>query len=203
MIKFKFFIALFIFVSTLQSNAQNEQSKLRLAIALSPQMSWLSSDHDNISSGGNRFGYNMGIIINNFFAPNYAFNTGLTINTTGGSLKMADSTENINLKYIEIPLGLHLRSNEFRRVCYYGQFGLGLQMNIKAMNGEDKSISSDINFFDLSYHFGGGIEYSLGGSTYIMAGIQFNNGITDITDFKDYDDKTVLNRLVFQLGLIF
>lgn len=211
-IKFFSFIALFAITTSLA--AQENNSSIRLAFQLSPQLSWLNSDHEDIESGGNLFGYNFGVTLNKFFAPNYAFHTGLTINTTGGVLKVPNEEDNeedavitdkitMRLKYIEIPFGLHLKTNEFRRAVYYGQFGLSTQMNIKATDQDDNSLSSDINFFDLGYHFGGGIEYSLGGTNYLMIGVQYNNGITDITDNDRLKDKTVLNRLVFQFGLIF
>ncbi|MBN2164848.1 MAG: PorT family protein [Marinilabiliaceae bacterium] len=201
MINIKSISLLFFLTFTLQSFSQDNYSKIRLSMNLNPQLSWLNSDDDNISSGGSLFGYNFGINVNKFFAPNYAFHSGLTINTTGGILKFKpDSTTEFNLKYIEIPFGLHLKTNEFHRMVYYGQFGLATQMNINAKDEDGNSLNSEIHFFDLSYHFGGGIEYSLGGTTYLTAGVQYNNGITDITK---NNDKTVLNRLVFQIGLIF
>jgi hypothetical protein len=205
-------IALLLFITSANFiSAQDNDKPIRLAFVLSPQLSWINSDNENIASGGNLFGYNFGVAMHKFFAPNYAFNTGLTINTTGGVLKyttgsgssITTETKTMHLKYLEIPFGLHLKTNEFRRMVYYGQFGLSTMLNIKATDQDGKSLSSDINFFDFAYHFGGGVEYSIGGSNYLMIGLQFNNGITDITSKSTPNDRAVLNRLVFQFGLIF
>lgn len=204
--KTKSFFLLCVLFASLEIGAQ-EYKKFQMAFLLSPQLSWIKSDSKAIETSGNRFGYNFGISLNRYFAPNYAINTGLTINTTGGSFEYEDQsgkvTETIHLKYIEIPFGINLKSNDTRRVVYWGQFGLASQFNIKATDDDDNSISKHINLIDLSYHFGGGIDYSLGGNNYLKMGLIFNNGITDITDDDYLDDKTILNRLVFQVGLVF
>jgi hypothetical protein len=55
----------------------------------------------------------------------------------------------------------------------------------------------------MGYHFGGGVEQSLGGSTSLLFGVIFNNGLTDVTSRSGWGDKSVLHRLVFQVGMIF
>ena len=203
--------ALFVYQN---SFGQDNNSSIRLAFVLNPQLSWINSDDENLESGGSLFGYNFGVNMNKYFASNYAFHTGLTINTTGGVLKNSIPEEErqspydkdritMKLKYLEIPFGLHLKTNEFRRTVYYGQFGLSGQLNIKAVDQDGNSLNSDINFLEIGYHFGGGIEYSIGGSNYLIFGFLFNNGITDITKNDEFKDKTNLNRMVFQFGLVF
>jgi len=154
-----------------------------------------------------------------FFAENYALTTGLTINTTGGKLEYKDGvtmeiggTNDLDLKYtdvtyrlkyIEVPFGLKLFTNEFNRSRYYGQFGLYSQFNIKTNDGNGKSMNDEVNFFDMGYHLGGGMEYSLGGDTYLLVGLLYNNGFLDVTSNSQTDDKTHLNRLVIQFGIVF
>jgi len=152
-----------------------------------------------------------------FFAENYALSTGLTINTTGGKMeyrngvsmeiggKTIEDVKNVTyrLKYIEVPFGLKLLTNEFNRSRYYGQFGLYGQFNIKTNDGDGKSMNKEVNFFDMGYHLGGGMEYSLGGDTYLMVGLLYNNGFLDVTSNRDTDDNTHLNRLVIQFGIVF
>jgi opacity protein-like surface antigen len=149
-------------------------------------------------------------MIDNFLCENYVSTTGLTINTTGGKLNYQytdDEEENYNqtyqLKYLEIPLGLKLRSADLRRMNIYGRFGLSPQINIQANDNNDKSISDEIRLFELGYHLGGGIEYAINSSNALMFGLLFNNGFTDITKNKDFDDKAILNRFVFEIGFIF
>lgn len=195
---------------TVNSLAQDNKST-RLAFVLSPQISWLGSDESAVDSNGNLFGYNFGVVMDRFFDTNYAFSTGLTINTTGGKLKYSDETpsyldgENaatFRLKYIEVPLALKLITNEFHRSRYYGQFGLYTQYNIKTNDGDGNSIGSEVNFFDMGYQLGGGMEYSLGSDTYLMLGLIYSGGFMDVTD-NDIDGKANLNRFTFQFGIIF
>ena len=195
------------------TNAQ--EKKTRLGFLLSPQISWMSSDESAVSSNGSLFGYNFGILMDNFFDTNYAFSTGLTINTTGGKLTYDGAAEpelyndlntTYRLKYIEVPLSLKLLTNEFHRSRYYGQFGLYTQYNIKATDGDGNSLSKDVNFFDMGYQLGGGMEYSLGGSTFLTIGLIYSGGFMDITkEVSDYnvDDKANLKRFTFQFGVIF
>ena len=185
-----------------------EANSIRLSFVAEPQISWLKPDIEGVESRGNKAGYNFGVVMDRFFAENYAFSTGLTINTTGGELRYTDAEENqytidYQLRYIEVLLGLKLRSNDFRRSNFYGRFGLTPQINIEARNGSEKTISDQVRVFDLGYHLGGGLEYSIGGSNALMFGVVYHNGFLDITDEPAFDDKTVLNRLVFEVGFIF
>ena len=208
-------LLIFLTVTTFAQTKSGRDSDYRFAFVLSPQISWISSDDNNADGNGSLFGYNFGVEMDRFFAKNYAFSTGLTINTTGGKLEYTnpgniagaadDDFENTEyrLKYIEVPFRLKLQTNDFQRSSYYGVFGLSTQYNIKTNDGDGNSIDDEINFFNLGYNFGGGLQYQLGGDAYLKVGITYNQGITDVTDHKYIDDKATLNRLVFNFGIIF
>nr|WP_321453276.1 porin family protein [uncultured Carboxylicivirga sp.] len=202
----KLFILAGLFICIL-TNAQTEK-KTRLGFLLSPQISWMSSDEAGVNSNGSLFGYNFGILMDRFFDTNYALSTGLTINTVGGKLTYdaTDDYEKTNatyrLKYIEVPFSLKLLTNEFHRSRYFGQFGLYTQYNIKATDGDNNSRSKEINFFDMGYQIGGGMEYSMGGSTFLTIGVIYKGGFLDVTDHL-IDDRANLKRLDIQLGVIF
>lgn len=206
--KKQIFLLLFITLFYGAIHAQ-EKGHTRFSFVLNPQISWLNSDHEHINGKGSLPGYNFGVIIDRFFGDNYAFCTGFTINTNGGKLNypmVGDKpayTQTYRLKYIEIPLGLKLRSEDIRRTNFYGRFGLSPQINIKAVDGNEKSISSGVKFFDLGYHLGAGIEYSLGGRNALMFGLLFNNGFVDVTKKSGFEDKSIHNRVVFEFGFIF
>lgn len=204
------FIILFITSQLIMGQSAGDT---RFSFVLTPQISWVKSDHQNIDNKGSHFGYNFGLIMDRFFSDNYAFTTGLTINTTGGKLaypskmtgetEFAAMTQSYRLKYIEIPLGLKLRSEDMHRTNIYGRFGLSPQINIQAKNKDGHSINDEVRLFDLGYHLGAGIEYSLGGRNALILGLLFNNGFVDISNHNQFDDKAILNRLVFEFGFIF
>ncbi len=185
-----------------------QEGRTRLSFVLNPQISWIKSDIENVDSRGSMAGYNFGVVADRFFAENYAFSTGLTVNTTGGKLKYTPEEggsyhTDYHLRYLEVPFGLKLRTNDFRRTAFYGRFGLASQFNIGAKDANDLSLSSQVRFINFSYHLGAGLEYSIGGSNALMFGLLFNNGINDITKQSGFKDKAVLNRFVFEIGFIF
>lgn len=186
--------------------AQQSDKYIRMAFVLSPQVSWLTSDHQEVSSASNRFGYNFGLVLDRFFAENYAITTGLTINTTGGALKYSNPAVGkveYNLKYLEVPLAVKLKSSDANRFVFNGQFGVSNQFNVKATDGDGNNMNDHVRFMSFGYHFGGGIEHSLGGNTALMFGLLYHNGLTDVIKDTGYNDRNVLNRLVFQIGVIF
>jgi len=169
----------------------------------------MKSDNINASQGGTVPGYNFGVKIDSFFGDNYALATGLTINTSGGKINYYETgnplitTQTYNLKYVEIPMGLRLRSGDLHRINIYGRFGVSSQINFRATDEMGNNISDEIRFLDLSYHLGGGVEFSLGGRNALMLGLIFNNGFNDITKRSGFEDSTILNRLTLEFGFIF
>jgi len=214
-------------------DGKSSSSKFRLGFKASPNISWLSSDNANVtvSEKSLKFGYGLNFDI--FFAENYAIGTGVNINNMGGTLsyfkkyvsgddieigtnnsvtgatQIVEITRDLTLKYIQIPLTLKLKTNEIGYITYWGQFGLGLNMNMKALSNDDLDymyyqtpdgsglsglnvsgrsnesfskvdVKDDINIFSSNLIFAAGIEYSLSGNTSLLAGFTFQNGFTDV-----------------------
>lgn len=199
---------------------------LQIGIFFDPQVTWMSSDNNEITSNGSRIGFNFGLALHNFFTENYAFTTGISLNQTGGKLRHSDSTffrtqEEIDtllpgttitykLQYISIPIGLTLKTNEIGYMTYFAQLGFDLQFNLKAVgdesNGfEDERINEEVNLVNLGYHFGIGLEYSLGGKTSLMVGLSFSQSLIDVTkDFGNQpEDRVVLNNIALRIGVNF
>jgi hypothetical protein len=92
-------------------------------------------------------------------------------------------------------------------ITYYAQLGFTPQFNIgsRATSTDDllnkDNVSQEINLFNLSYFFGGGIEYNIGGQTSLITGIFFNNGFLDV--FSSSKHKAVLNYFTFRIGMMF
>ncbi len=124
------------------------------------------------------------------------------------------------LQYVEIPFGLKLRTDEFSHIRYYGEFPvLTLGFNTAArgsitggnINVEKEQISDDVNFFNISWGIGGGIEYSVSESTVLVGGIYYQHGFLDITKDKNArksDDtaensKGSLRGITLRLGVMF
>ena len=80
--------------------------------------------------------------------------------------------------------------------------------NGETLTDDNVDIYDDITFMRESLILGAGIEFNLGGSTNLMAGITFNNGFMDILKGKNAYDPTINNNakanyLAFEVGIVF
>jgi hypothetical protein len=218
-----FIVAIAIFLAS-GSFAQTE-SKLHFGLKAAPSLAWLRTDAPEFKSDGSTFGFSYGLITEFNFATNYAFATGIDVNYRGGKLKSqeteGDTTFIIkvsnSLQYVEIPISLKLKTNQIGYLTYYLQAGVAPGYNIRANadvettitttsgvnvseEASNQDVQENINAFNLSMIIGGGIEYTMTGSTVLLAGIQFNNGFLDVFDT---DLKSNSNSLALTVGVLF
>lgn len=197
---------------------------VKFGVFIEPQITWLTPEARNISTDGTTLGLNGGLSVDKYFQKNYAISTGLSTGWQGGKLKFddqitmevydsvttlpANSVVKYRLNYITVPLGLKLRSNEIGFITFFASIGFTNQINIKAIassdlgaNALDKdAIKSEIGLFNMGYHIGGGVDYSLGKDTSISLGIIYNDGFIDITT----SSPRVTSRMIsLRAGIIF
>jgi len=199
------------------------QPPIRFSVHLDPQFAWLNSDDNSVIPDGSIFHMQVGLHMDYFFAPNYAFSLGLGINNLGGNLNYADSTDfyskgeillvepdqtvKMNLQYLDIPLGLKLKSEELGYATFFLQLGFNpmISLNAKATSEDgtlDKhDVQESVHRFNLGYHAGLGVEYKLGGNTAIIGGLRWSAGLTDVTDNDQANVKT--NAVSIHLGILF
>ena len=215
-------LVIIIFLGAILSlNAQT--SRVKFNVEVDPQSAWFSSDEASVEPDGAILQVHAGLNMDFYFAENYAFVLGVGINNLGGYLLYADSTEfsskgetllvepnqsvKLNLQYIDIPVGLKLKTEELGYATYFLQLGFNPMINLNAKaSSEDASfdkvdVKESINTFYLGYHVGLGIEYNLGGSTSLIGGVRWTSGFTDVTD-NDRANVT-LNALSIHLGILF
>lgn len=214
-------IVLFILLNVSGAFAQ---SKLRLGVNLDPLATWFSPVTKGIEKDGARPGLSGGLIVEYYFRPNYGFVTGLNITALGGNLMYNDSvyistgsggkilvrggsTVVYHVNYLTVPIALKLKTNEIGYFTYYAQLGLTQQINISSRGTATKSglskenVSKEFNLLGMSYFFGGGIEYNIGGETSLTFGIFYNHGFTDVLSNDNH--KAYLNYLTFRVGVLF
>jgi hypothetical protein len=163
---------------------------------------------------------------NNYFSKNYSFSTGISLISAGGSLTNSDTTvfkfTNFEskvpagkpviykLQYLSIPVGLKLQTNQIGYVTFFTDLGLDPKVvisgkaDIPSLEIKNENATKELNLFNLSYHITAGIEYSLGGNTALIAGLNFDNNFLDITkDNSQIKDKVSHKLLSFRLGINF
>lgn len=216
---------LLLLICFISSGAFAQSILYRLSFVAGPDISWMKSDQHFITSEGDKTGYTFGLNADFFFSQSlrYAFTTGLLINTQGGKLAYRTSTPfnfsgatmqpgttiRYNLKYLEVPTAIKLRTSQFYRNTYFGVFGLTNKINIGA-NGtssdgkfQDDGINNEVSLFNTSLNVGGGFEYDLGKKNALSFGIYYNEGLIDVTTNKSVSDRTKLNSVRLQIGIIF
>lgn len=203
------------------------QTRLKLSFTGSPTVNWMKSSSQFADKEKIVLGYDFGLSGDIFFTENerYSILTGLQILNTGGAItyrttapfKFSGSTLppstqiqiRYRLRYVEVPLAIKLKTDQFHRTRYWGQFGLSSMVNIGA-NGDSSNgtfkkanINDEINLFNLAMNVGLGFDFDLGGSNSLSAGLIFHNGLADVTTDNNFTDKTIINSLKIRLGLIF
>jgi len=201
------------------------QTRLKLSFTGSPSVNWMRTDNQFADKEKIVLGYDFGLSGDIFFTENerYAINTGLQILNTGGAISyrtnapfefsgatLPPSTKiRYRLRYVEVPLTIKLKTDQFHRTRYWGQFGMSSMVNIGA-NGDSSdgtlkkdNIHDEINLFNLAMNVGLGFDFDLGSTNSLSVGLIFHNGLTDVTTNKTFTDKTIINSMKIRLGLIF
>jgi opacity protein-like surface antigen len=206
----------------------NAQST-RFALTASPLISFPKTNSADMQSNGVYFGINYGVLGEFIIDKNeqYAFRTGFTLTSAGANVQTTfnDTAGNIivnqKLKYqfIDIPITLVLKTNEVGYLKYYGVFGVTQGFAISAKLSEEvisvspgnyKPVTNGklegSNIFNTSLTVGAGIEYSFGSGTSLIAGLEYNNGFTNVYSTEEINENTVtmaLRSLVLRLGFLF
>jgi hypothetical protein len=218
-----FFLLLFCSIGAYPQN-------FKLGFQASPHLTWMSSSRGDIVNKEYKPGIKYGLEADLYIAgyPRYAINTGLFVSNYSFSASYVTDTSffigtntfddevdlTFKLNYIEIPLNIKLRSDQFYRMTFFGQFGLSNLFNISATaRSSDFQFGGDqvnhgmnnrtIAFYNLCMIMGGGIEYDLGGNTSVTAGIQYSNGLTDVTKIRNLNEKTIFNSVRLLIGVMF
>jgi opacity protein-like surface antigen len=181
-------VFLALFVST-KINAQS----FRFGIHATPSINYIETDNDDASNDvGLKFGF--GLLAEYAFSDKYSFATGVDILRRGGELTINDTVGDYNGGFINIPLQLKMRTRQFGYFTYFANFGGGLSFKTSekvSFSPEGiQEIDGFINPVNMTFAIGGGVEYSLGGSTSLLLGINYNRSLFNNLS----DDNSVLNE---------
>lgn len=198
-------------------------AQVKFGVFVDPQYTWMTAETRDANSDGGYFGLAGGLSIDNYFAKNYALSTGVSLGTQGGSIKYTNektikignssdttlppsTTVDYKLQYITVPLGLKLRSNQIGYITFYAKIGVTNQFNINAKASSSEGtlqkdpIQKEIFWYNLAYHFGGGIEYAIGEDTALDFSLIYHNGFLDVTNSDPRFNSRVLS---LRIGVLF
>lgn len=189
-----------VIICALLAIVQNTKAQnVHFGLKAAPGLYWIGGD-DKVSGNGVSFGFSYGAMLEFGITENYFIVTGLDMVSAGGKTKQDVTiastttaiTNDFTINYLQIPLFLKMKTKQIGMMKYFGQFGLGTGYALSTKSETETTVggaaatksssSSTDNLFPLraSLLIGGGIEYTLSGSTCIVAGLTFDNGFTPI-----------------------
>lgn len=237
-------VAIAAFLSALNTMV-SAQTDVRFGFQVSPVFSWMTTDDNRINPSGTNLGLKLGMVGEFYFRENYAVSTGIgfgfnhggtlqydfggsywTRSGLGSALDTLPAGTNLkyNIQYVEIPLGLKLRTREFGYLRYFVEPGITLGFKSQARGtiqgrgigdeAEKINIRKEVNGLNLSWGLGAGVEYSLSENTSLVGGLGFQIGFTDATDDngvvfddrrgnREEDSKGKINGIIIRLGVMF
>ncbi len=212
---------------------------MRFGAQVSPTVSWLSSDHSKVLGGGVDLGLKLGAQAEFGFAENYFFTIGIGFGLGhGGKLQFADGGDilpesalsdevpeairhnfepdtkiDYKLNYLEIPVGLKLRTREYGYIRYFAEIPiitLGAvtrakgSINSSNLDVNKENIRDDVNRLNAQWGLGGGLEYNFSETNAILFGLYYHQGFFDVTSTRpDSNDKAINHLISFKIGVLF
>lgn len=233
----------------------NAQDNFRIGFQASPVSNWVRNNNPEIDPTGGSLGLRLGAIADLKFTGALAFTGGLNLAfhqggaftykyggnflpnselsdemLQTGDKPLPDGTKiEYKMHYLEIPLGLKIRSQGDGDLHFYGIAPLFTLAVLTRARGKiitdteifpGENIVKDVNRRNLFLGLGGGIEYEFSRSNSLLVGLLYQKGIIDFTrnkgttarphpdPFPEYEfipEKSFasLHTLTLQLGLLF
>lgn len=209
------------------------QSKVRFGLHTAPSINWLRSSSGYWTYDAPRFGIKYGLGTEIFFSDNYALSFEVDYANTGGKLSnntafqyLTSSSINTTykLQYLELPIGLKLKTNEIGYFSYFGKFSAvpalildgTAQYDTKDLSSsgvqtqffKNGSALSQMRTTNLALRIGLGAEYNFSGKSSFLVGIHFTKGMTSAMNNVTFGatvipNKTFLNSVGVDLGILF
>ncbi len=203
--------------------------KLEFVVHADPVISWMGSNASEYQGEGAKAGFDIGLNVLHYFAENYAISSGISFisaggrqSTTGDHIMVFNNFTQIvpagdemkyNLRYMNIPLGVRLQTNQVGYFTYFTDLGFDIRLLLKstvdipAMEISRENAKNEVYGMNAGWHLGGGIEYQLGIDASIIMGLSYGQDFFDITkDLKDVyqpDDRTGLRMFRIRMGIKF
>ncbi len=116
-----------------------------------------------------------------------------SIDTTQSSEYIRLESRKFRANYVTIPIIFKMKTKEIGMMKYFFQFGTNIGIKTKGRaddtgvslsssntpNLDDLNIDSEMSLIRSQINFGGGVEYNVSGTTWLIGGLDFNWGVTN------------------------
>lgn len=208
------------FMIALFSIQAQEEPGFRFGVQVSPTWSWMRTSDKKLEGVGSNWGIKFGVMGEFYFAPNYAFLSGLGFSfNQGGNIQNGYETADLwndsplseesyhlvpkdgkfhyRLTYVEIPMGLKLRASGGDNISYYAEipvFTLGFLTRAQGdLRGTDDPDAVDEDIRDDVK--GLSLAWGLGGGVeYKVSNFNLFAGLHFQQQFTDVTDKGLVQK---------
>jgi hypothetical protein len=188
-----------------QSSSNISLSDFDFGIKISPSVSWLNINHEDLQAGGATMKFSAGIVASYDLTPllsiisglNYINNGGYAFDSASLTSTMYKQNYKINYNMIEMPLGLKLETKPVRKTSYFIQGGGTAGFMINATEKHFSQLSSipdkkeDIyalsHYSNVGYFAGVGINYQLTRSIGVFTEMNYKSIITSTANRLNYE----------------
>lgn len=202
-----------VFIIALALSASAQFKPFQFGLKVEPGIGWSKLNSDHLFDGKTKMNFNWGFVGNIYFVENYGLSTGFNVKFMNNEYSFntnmyGDVTRTIKNQYLEIPLGLTMRTEEMGEMRILGNvsYGLGFLLNTNEKNfdsnGNEVTMISDYNKIRHALIVKLGVEYYVHKSSCIVAALVFNNNFANIYG-TDYEQNVLLNNLSLEIGFMF
>jgi hypothetical protein len=248
----KIVLALCFFWLSLATLQAQGEGTVRFGIQTSPTFSWMNTAETNVNRSGTNLGLKLAMMSEYYFRESYAVTSGIGFHFNSGGQMLfeeagaywpnsdlspgidtlaAGSKLRYNLQYVEIPLGLKMRTREFGYVSYWLEPNIAFGFRSQARgtiegrrfdggsvgeDGEKINIRPEVGGLNMSWGLGGGVEYTLSGTTALLVGLNAQFGFSDVTkntgtyfdstrndEPRSEDSRAKITALTLKIGILF
>ncbi len=197
-------------------------------VTISPNIAWASTSVNTVpsnlsaSSSNAKFGYCIGVTLDYMKKETYGLcaefriqrlDMGYNLNSISPTGVSITNASNVFYQYIEIPVGIKMRTVEFGYSRFYAKAGLNpaictkAEATITSNNGINNSttavsnISSRTTPINLGLFIGMGLEYTIAGTTALVGGLTYHYGVIDIYKDPNSTDNFTINTRYLSMDL--
>lgn len=203
-------ITLFAFCIACASIANAQQ--FRFGLFGAPSLNFLGTNQPDIKRDAKVF-FNFGFISEYTFSDKYGMATGIDFVQRGAEVLINDTLSDYRSNFLQIPITLKMRTEEYGRLTYFGRFGgsLAFETNERTSMTPEfaarRALNSYVAFYNMTLNIGGGVEYNIGGESRILLELLYGQALFD--NLRDQDprlnneDYYRFNSLELRMGILF
>lgn len=190
--------------STKKPKKEELSKKLKYGISLSPTISWLEVEHNNLQADGATLNAGAGIHFEYDIAKVFSIVSGINYQLNGGfamdSVSLSDATtkSNFHIRYgvIDIPLMARIKTLPISNTIYYAQAGVSGGYRIAATEVHQPATKADskvktdikglINEAQFNSVFGLGAKFLVSKNYELFAEVNYRSSITEVESPPGY-----------------